>query len=320
MRYEPKSVLRDRIGANVGIRGNSSYNTLIDEWIDEAYDDCWVFFLWPQFLHRGTSSVAAAVDTMTFPANVAEVVALYNNRVPMWSDFEASALFVRRFLNALEDTSAGGVSSWHTDDGEVPVTTQPSAATVLKVVSDSTSDITQKVRIWGLNANGIEIGERLNLNGTTEVTGTVSFLTVIKVQKDATTAGIVSLINSSTTISRIAAHEYQARHRRVRLSVRADVATTWYWLAKRRPIPLVNADDGPEFDCGKAIVHLATARAQREQGQHAKAQEEAGSGAAALTLLRNQILGQGDRVMRMVPHFRTQTPITRRYSIGGRTF
>ncbi len=311
--YEPLSVMKTRVGDNVGIVGNSDYDTKIGRWLDDAYEDAWRFFLWPQFLQRDSQQIAAAANTLVLPYHAGEILALYNVRTPMWSDFEQSALFVRRFISGLEDTAHTGIPTWHADDGEHPVTAQPTSATALKAVSSSASDITQKVRIWGHDSNGVEVNEQLTLNGTTEATSTQTFAKVIKCQKDATTAGIVSIKNGTTVIARIAAHEYTSRYKRYLFNKYADVATTWYWITKRRPIRFVNADDTPEFDCSEALVAGATARAFREQGQNSKAEDWANGMTANLISMKKQILGQGDRVLKMTPQFSRQFTVGRRW-------
>jgi len=82
--------------------------------------------------------------------------------------------------------------------------TQPGSTTTTKAVSDSTSDTTQTVTIWGL-VNGLLESETIELNGTSAVSGTKTFSEISCIKK-STTTGTVSIKDASdNTLTTMAA-------------------------------------------------------------------------------------------------------------------
>lgn len=81
----------------------------------------------------------------------------------------------------------------------VPVTTQPSAASVIEVVSSGAADTTQKVLVKGI-VSGEEDYEQLSLNGITSVFTTKSFSSITSISKSAVTAGRVTVKIGATTL------------------------------------------------------------------------------------------------------------------------
>src|ERR1700744_4916310 len=65
-------------------------------------------------------------------------------------------------------------------------TTVNSLATTLKYVSDNNGDTTQTVTVTGRDTTGSVVTETKNLNGTTVVTGTVTFQEILKAVMSAT--------------------------------------------------------------------------------------------------------------------------------------
>ncbi len=67
----------------------------------------------------------------------------------------------------------------------------------VEVVSDNAGDTTQSVTVYGRNAAGEKINETINLNGTTPVSGSLSFERLMKVTKSATTTGNVTVMSTT---------------------------------------------------------------------------------------------------------------------------
>lgn len=74
----------------------------------------------------------------------------------------------------------------------------PSAG-VLDVASSAAGDTTQTITVYGLDASNVPIKEALALNGTTNVTGTVSFTKVLGCVLDVATVGTVTVSDSPVT-------------------------------------------------------------------------------------------------------------------------
>ena len=77
----------------------------------------------------------------------------------------------------------------------VGISSQPSSATAIGVVSSDAADTTQQVRIEGI-VDGVYDSETLTLNGTTFVSGSKSFSRIDKIIKSAVTNGTVSVKKS----------------------------------------------------------------------------------------------------------------------------
>jgi len=68
---------------------------------------------------------------------------------------------------------------------------------VLNVASENAGDTTQTITVSGRNAAGEKISEGIELNGLTEVPGSLSFERVMKAIKDATCVGAVALYSNT---------------------------------------------------------------------------------------------------------------------------
>jgi hypothetical protein len=72
---------------------------------------------------------------------------------------------------------------------------------VLDVASDNVADTTQTITVYGLDASNVPIKESIALNGTTNVTGSVSFTKVLGCVLDAAGAGTVTVSDSPISAS-----------------------------------------------------------------------------------------------------------------------
>lgn len=78
--------------------------------------------------------------------------------------------------------------------------TQPSSASSISCVSDSSSDTTQSITIYGVVDNN-RIIETVELNGTSSVSTDNSFLEIISVKKSSETTGTVTLTSNSGAVT-----------------------------------------------------------------------------------------------------------------------
>jgi hypothetical protein len=293
-----------RVGRNVGIVNDSAYDPKIKDWMNEAYEDAHRFFIWPDTLFRDTVPTVIDQDFVTMPQQCAQILFLSQQSSPVWMEFENAANFVRRFYKSLQSTDTGTPKYW-TPDGRVPILKQPTSASVVTIVSSSGSDLSQTVRVWGRNANGVLVTDTIQLNGTSTVAGTVSFTSIEKISKSSnTTAGIVTCTSNAAavTLCRIAQREYVQSVIRIRLQLIPDAVINMFLVGKKHMIPLVFDEDVPAFDCVEAIIAATTARALREQGDYVNAETYAGGALAILTRMRDEILGQADGNFKILPY------------------
>jgi hypothetical protein len=76
-------------------------------------------------------------------------------------------------------------------------TTVNALATLVKYVSTNTGDTTQTITTTGRSSTGSIVSETINLDGTTVVTGTVTFQEILEVAMSATAVGTVSIERST---------------------------------------------------------------------------------------------------------------------------
>lgn len=312
MAYATYSDIVTRVGRNVGIINDSDYDPKIKDWVNESYQDVWRYFLWPESLLRGTVDSVASQDYIPFPPHVESILSLSQQASPLWLDFHPAAQFVRDFFRSLDSASTGTPRDW-TDDGESAVLKDPSAASVVSVSSDSASDVSQTVRVWGRNANDVKLTDSIQLNGTTVVAGTVSMRYVDKISKSATTTGTVTATSNvaAVTLARIAPRDLVSRYLRARLHLSPDAVVTMYWLGKKRIIPLVFDEDTLQIDADEAVIAGACVRSFREQDELEKAELWNGTQSRLLGAMKARIIGQSMRKFQIKP------VIPRRYQVRG---
>jgi hypothetical protein len=174
-------------------------------------------------------------------------------------------------------------SSIDMHDGDTPVLyrqwesdwvlQQPLEPSSVAVSSSSASDTTQKVTIHGISTNGMPDSETISLSGTAPQSGNLSFTSIERVVKDASTVGqIIATTNSANvTVARMPAGDATAGIHYSKVSLYplpTRVFPVHIW-AYKKPWRLVADTDvhelGSDFD--EAIILLATARLNYQQSQ-----------------------------------------------------
>lgn len=133
--------------------------------------------------------------------------------------------------------------------GRSPVLSQPTAATTLRIVSSSASDNTvgKAITIRGV-VNGAITTESLTPNGTTPVTGSLSFSKVLGVTKGAAWAGTLTLSTSGgTTLLTLNSDEWGRSYQQLYLLASPSTADVVEYRFYRRPRPLTSDNDLPDI-------------------------------------------------------------------------
>lgn len=146
------------------------------------------------------------------------------------------------------DRSESGTPSHFSIFGYSWVKAQPTSASAVSIVSSSTSDTVEKVRING-KVNGVEDTEILTLNGTTTVTGTKSFTEIFSIVKASTTVGKITATSNSgaVTLTEIAPGELHSEYQPLDLWPLADGAFSYRVRGHRRPRKMINDQDFPDL-------------------------------------------------------------------------
>jgi len=249
-------------------KSDSTYLGKIENWINYRYDDILSRKDWPQLYRQTDMTATAGSETMILNRDVELITAIQDRTndivlVPMDPSIGA------RFFVDIQDTNGTPRNYWW--EGST-VAAQPTSASVIAVASNSASDTSQTVRIWGISG-GNEVNEQISLNGTTGVNSTNSYTRVDRVSKSATTSGTITGTSNAAavTVFTMDPSSRTARHIKIHLLRRPQSNTTYTVVYKIRTPKLEFADDVPMIDCSQALVIGAYCDALRQQRQHSKA-------------------------------------------------
>jgi hypothetical protein len=129
-----------------------------------------------------------------------------------------------------------------------PVAAQPSAASVIALVSSSVSDTAVTVTIRGVTTTGV-VSETKTLTGTTPLSTTASFSKILNVTLSTAAVGTVTLTSNSAAVTNLvlAAGEYGRSYQQLYLLDVPDSADVISYKFYRLPTPLVADNDLPDI-------------------------------------------------------------------------
>lgn len=203
------------------------------------------FLLYPRALTLTTEvgvqryTLSPLVDRLLYLRNDTENILL--------REIPNRGLSTGEFDWASEEGSASEFMFW----GHSPVAAQPSSASVLTLVSSSTSDTsaTASVVVKGFTSGGDIAAEEFLLDGTTPVVGTTSFVEVLSVVKSGEFAGTLTMTSNSgaVTLLSLGAYEMGKQYRQIYLVQNPDRAETLSYRFYRKPLILINDFDIPDL-------------------------------------------------------------------------
>lgn len=120
----------------------------------------------------------------------------------------------------------------------------PTVAGTISLVSSSTADISKTAVIKG-KASGIEQYETLSLNGTTAVTGTISWdaSEPLSISLGAACSGVVTATRGAVTVASIPPGHPRVQCPLIRLNLIPDSAQTIRYFFYKRSLPLINDNE-----------------------------------------------------------------------------
>jgi hypothetical protein len=132
--------------------------------------------------------------------------------------------------------------------GMTHINNQPTAASTITVVSSSGTDTTQTVELLGISG-GVEAAETLTLNGVVNVTSAISFTSLIRAVKSATTAGSISVTSNAGAVVNVSipARRLLVEYQPLRFWPIPNGAFTVLIRYIRNPIPMVASGDIPDL-------------------------------------------------------------------------
>ena len=243
---------------------NSTYDARLDQWINSRYRDLYDRYLWRDLIVFNEAITIAAEEFLVLPKECGIMMALTQRETSNVVTGVQTPVYQHTYL--AEATTTGSPVRW-TPAGTVSVADQPSSASALSIVSSDADDITQIVRIAGIEStNSQKVSESVTLTGTTAATSTYTYSTVEAVSKSGTTEGSVTVTSNSAavTICVLAPGEIIGYYSRIRLHPIPGAALTGYLCYKKQFHPMVDDNDAPMFDCDRFLVHGAYADALKE--------------------------------------------------------
>lgn len=181
----------------------------------------------------------------------------------------------RSFFESNPSFSTSGAPTHYRMWGEDWVINQPKNASVLRIASSSSSDISIDVTIFGTVSGypDYEVITTNASNGTTAVSGSKSFTTVERVVKSSSSVGRITVDadSANTTIAVLPVGDTTAgiQYKKIQIWPPPDDTyqiNVWYY---KDPYRLVNNGDvhelGQDFD--ELIISLAVAKMQGEQSK-----------------------------------------------------
>lgn len=156
--------------------------------------------------------------------------------------------------------------------GEDMVIGQPLEASVVTIVSSSTSDNTGSVTVFGV-VSGYPDYETINMNGTTSAAGSKSFTSIERVVKSGSTIGRVTVTtnsgNNTVAVLPVGDTTGGILYKKIQLFPLPNEIMPINVQYYKDPFRLVNDEDihelGQEFD--EAIILLATSKMKYENNQ-----------------------------------------------------
>lgn len=171
--------------------------------------------------------------------------------------------------NYASDTTTQDISDYYLVYDDL-VHTQPTSAGTVAVVSTSTSDTSQKVRVKGI-VSSVEDTEEVTLNGTSSVAGTKSFTRILSVSIDSSCAGKVTVTRGSDTAAIFRPGDKTMRLKKMRLVRTPSAVATIEVIYKMAFLPLINGQDYPPVEISDILAIGAEADGWRYKRQFDKA-------------------------------------------------
>mgnify|MGYP001569621582 CR=1 FL=1 len=234
--------IRTEVRAN--LKSSLIAQARIDFWANLALQELWRDIDPEYGKETATFTTAASTRAYRFECSVLKILSV----VDQTNDLKLVQISESEVEAYDPDLNDSGTPSYYTLYGIDYVNNQPSAASVVTVVSSSAADTTQTVQIIGISS-GVEAAETLTLNCAVNVVGTTSFTSLRRITKSATTTGRITATTNAGVVTNviIPPRRILVEYQPIRLwPVPAGIYTI-YVRYIRNPIPMRDASDIPDL-------------------------------------------------------------------------
>lgn len=270
MRNKLFSSIYANIGSNVQDT-SSAFQTVAKRYANGAYFEILRRINWDAINHTHTITTVAGTQDYVLPTDFGKELYVNDqtNLIPI--HFISLGDLADKYPATL--STQGSVLRYTIIESAVRA--QPTSASTLSLVSSAAGDTTQTVRIKGTDANNVELDESVTLNGTSSQASSNTYLTIRSITKDGTTTGRITITSNSgaVTVAVMQPADLDYKVKLLRLHYVPSGVITLGMPYHIRPLPLVNDNDVPVFDCADGIELKGTAHSWRYKRQFAKAKE-----------------------------------------------
>lgn len=213
-------------------------------WATKGYNHNWSFNR-----RKDNFDTEEDVETYQLPRDLDKISIIRQTDSPTKIKYYPDEIFYKMIPNPTATGNPRCYRIWE----EEGVATRLTTADTIDIVSSSASDgSTFKVSIVGYDVNGIKQSEELSLNGTTAVTGTLTYAAnrPLRISKSAKTTGKITITEHSggTTLVILGKEERSPRFKVIGLYPIPDDAITIYLEYFTRIRRLINDTDVPDID------------------------------------------------------------------------
>lgn len=220
--------------------------SLIDDMINLTIQEINDFHTWT-FNRRKTSfSTVASTEFYVLPRDVDLIGLIRQTSSPSRLLYLPDEIFYRYVPNPTATGNPQYYRLWE----EEGVSTRLATDGTVDIVSSSTSDTSSfKVTVSGYDTNGARISENYSLNGTTKVSGTITFDAgfPLFISKSANTTGDITVTTGSTTLLVLGRQERSPRFKCIGLYPIPSSAITMLLEYFGRIKELINDTDVPNI-------------------------------------------------------------------------
>lgn len=250
---------------------SSATQTILKGYCNNAYFEILRRLNWDSLNLDYYFSTVVGTQDYVLPSDFGREMYLYDATNKIYIPWISLPELVEKFPETL--LTQGSVERYTTFSDVVRA--QPSTASALSIVSSSTADTTQTVRVKGTDANDIELDESVTLTGTGAVATTNTYKTIRSITKSAVTTGRITITSNSAAVTNavLAPAVLDYKVTKCRLHQIPSSILTCRFPYHIRPFPLSNDNDVPGFDCADGIELGATMHAWRYKRQFQKATE-----------------------------------------------
>lgn len=259
--------------SNLIERVDASFLTRIEGYINQRYRNISKRRPWMGLCRQVTIPQISGQNYLILPSWIQNIIDVHQTDTPVVVALQRYYNFISRHINDKSDTGEPFIAS---PVGRIGIIAAMPSNSVITIVSDSASDLTQTIRARGYNISGTPIDESITINGTTPAAGLLTFLSTSGYEpwftKSADTTGTITIKSGSTIIAYLGPRESETFSIKWILHPQPNASHNLFLTVKKNIQKLTQAEDVPEISgIDDALIQGAYAQCLEEKRQFQKA-------------------------------------------------